>query len=411
MMSAILGLFTRHLVTKFVALLLAIVLFVVTQQGISDTQLIKQIVITFELSPEASTTWVLLEKRVILKNMTVQGLRDTLTREIAGLRGLDFQKKIVIDEDFLRRHSTDRQIVLDGAFCESEEIPWKLERDFRLVVPEPQKLQIARRVNRTFRPMLTEKMQAMLDLPEDFRFLGPGGAVRPPIRWVGETVIAVSGPESALPPANEDDSVLPLYITIKPLTEMLQGKVTLAEARSPLPIDGIDWRESKFDIGMLQHIVIERPNVGRLALKNEISVSCDLEERRKSIKLKLPILFVTNAGSLSRADLVDNKKFDFNGAEGIWGQGFRHDDKWEFVDEFPLEVAETWDSDSKLDELSTFLAVRIDLTNVEERGETVIVPLEIIRLKGPADLGDTVRIRRDDKNDPPALQFNKKKPS
>ena len=54
MMSAILGIFSRHLVTKFVALLLAIVLFVFTQQGISDTQLIKEINIHFELSPEAS---------------------------------------------------------------------------------------------------------------------------------------------------------------------------------------------------------------------------------------------------------------------------------------------------------------------------------------------------------------------
>lgn len=406
MMSAVLGIFTRHVVTKFVALMLAIVLFVFTQQGISDTQLIKQVTIHFELSKAANKTWVLLKEDVVLRDMTVQGLRDTLTREIAGLRGLDFRKTLVIDEEFLRRHSTGQPIVMDAAFCETEEIPWKLDRDFRLVVHEPTTLQIARRVNRTFRPVMTEETLALLDLPENYKFRGRGGAARPTFEWVGATVIAVTGPEDALPPENEDKSTLPLYILIRPLTELLQGADTLAEARDTLPIDGIDWERSGFKSKLINHVVIERPSSSRIALRNEIWIRCDLEEQRVALSLKLSIQFLTNSESLNHTDLV-GKKYSLVGKVGMWGTIFDHDENWELVEGFDLKVAQTWSKKSS--ELEKYLSVRIDFTNAEKRGKTIVVPVELIRIDGPTDLSDTVRIARNDSNDPPALEFQKNK--
>ena len=408
MIEAITGMFTRHLVTKFVSLLLAIVLFVFTQQGISDTQPIDELEVRFELTPEASKTWVLLERRVQLRDIKVRGLRDTLTLQFAGLRGTDFRKNLVIDEEFLRTYQVDGPILLDPDFCRDEHIPWEMGRDFELIIPKPYKqLNIAPRVNRTFRPALTPEMAAMLDLPSDFKFLGPGGAARPPITWDLGRAIAISGPEDALPPEPTDGGVLPLYVNISALQELLRDKDTLGEARGSLPIESIDWARS--DVSMLRHIRVEAPNVSREYLFREIFFRVDVEERRDTLRIALPIKFGTDAKSFARPDLTGGK-ISFLVTEGMSSQLFQHDDGWSLVSDFELDVAQTWTT--RADELKKFLAVTIDFSRAKTLGEQVVVPIRLERLGGPADIVDMVRITRAaDASKAPGLVFQINKDS
>ena len=158
MIQFLIGLFTDHVVTKIVSLLLAVVLFVFVQQSISETERIEQLVITFELSAELDKTWVLLDERVVIKDLTITGLREALARQISALRqGGGFRYKKVIDEEFLRLHQPQNGIKITAALCRTEGIPWQLGKDFELKIESPPTLKIEPRANRTLRPRLSEQ--------------------------------------------------------------------------------------------------------------------------------------------------------------------------------------------------------------------------------------------------------------
>ncbi|MHC4954860.1 MAG: hypothetical protein ACYTGZ_13320 [Planctomycetota bacterium] len=284
MKSLLIGIFTHHVVTKVVSLLLAIVLFVVTQQSISDTQRIEELTIKFELDAESSKLWVLLNDTVVVRNMMVTGLRKDLVDNIGSLSRDSFVVTKVLSTNFIRDNRVEGEIRVDAKLCAQERIPWELGEDFTVELKEsPPALLIQQRIERTFRPTLADAMEERLTLPESSRFRGPAGALLIQPKWVTPdgveiTAINISGPANALPGPPEGDALLPLKIRVRALSALLSGK-SPADARGPLPIASIDWEGSGCRPSSLLHVTApENETIQSLAVQT-LKFRCERPSR------------------------------------------------------------------------------------------------------------------------------------
>ena len=397
MRQFIVGLLTHHVVTKIVSLLLAVVLFVFVQQSISETQRIEELVIEFDLSAEAAKKWVLIEDTVVLKDVTVRGLREILTREMSALRskqGFRFKKRI--DDDFLKRYPPANGIEINAALCRAEGIPWQLGKDFELGIEDPPRLDIKGRENRTLRPTFSEDVENDLKLPAGFRFVRQGPAV---LELKEVPTISVSGPGDALPP-EDAESVLPLYVKIRPLREVLEGAGTESEARANHPIAEIDWEASGFAPDRLQFVRVESPRVGKVDLKAMLSYTCAVEIRRQPLLLTVPLLFLTGGKQLVE------EKYRFEGAVGVKNPNLSMDGI-RTVD-IDLEVTPRWKAQAE--ELKKFLAIEVDFAAAQEDADRINAPIALRPApNAPVGLLNEVRLARGDDPDAPAFRFRKKK--
>jgi len=391
------GLFTHHLVTKIVSLLLAIVLFVFVQQSISETQRIERIVIALQLSPEQEKTKVLLNEYVVLRDITVSGLRESLTREMSALRAQGFRIEKTIDDDFLKRHPMEDGIVFNAALCREEGIPWELGTDFELRIEEPPALQIEPREEITLRPTLSEAELKKLDLPADYKFTRTG-----PLVWGKPSSIAVSGPSSALPEGDRDQP-FQLYVKIDLLKNALDQAESLPQAREARSVTGIDWIRSGFKPELHRHIRIEEPSgMTTENVSEAITYTVPLEFQRKPIRLRIPMHLVTSRNGITRARL-ESGEFDRVGAVGIADP----DPPVENLDTvvLPLEVTSDWIG--REEELAGYLVLVVDLTqHTGGDAQMIVAPIHLKALtEAPPGLLNEVRLQRSEEPDLPAFRF------
>ncbi|MHC4847420.1 MAG: YbbR-like domain-containing protein [Planctomycetota bacterium] len=403
MRQFIVGLLTHHFVTKLVSLLLAIVLFVFVQQSISETQRIERLTIQFVLEAELDKTKVLLDGNIVLKDVTVRGLRETLTREMAALRSKEgFRIVQRIDAEFLRKYEQEGGIVIDAGFCRAEGIPWQLGKDYELEIKDPPTLKLVERLNRTLRPELTEEMRKRLQLPDGYKFVVSG----PPV-FLEPRAISVSGPASGLPPANADE-ILPLYVNVRELRQDLDKVGTESEARAPLVVDSIDWERSGFKPDLLKFVYIEQPIVSQDALNVALTYVCPVEIRRVSLpKLVITLQILSDSKHLNRKQLV-NGEYEYSGANGRVVPKPGMDTKNFASVAIDLEVIPEWKD--KAEELARYLALVVDFTSTEEVAGRVEAPIALRATRdAPARLLSEVRLARGDTDIPEAFLFQKKK--
>ncbi|MHC4940177.1 MAG: hypothetical protein ACYTHK_14610 [Planctomycetota bacterium] len=403
MKDFLIGLFTHHVVTKIVSLLLAVVLFVFVQQSISETRRIERLVVEFELSAELDKTWVLLDKEVVLTDITVRGLRETLAREMSALRSKEgFRIKKIIDEDFISKYKPQNGVVINAALCRAEGIPWELGKDFELRIEDAPTLQLFGRVNRTLRPALSPEMTKLLDLPADFKFVRTGD-----IEFQEPLTISVSGPTAALPSA-APDAVLDLFVNIEPLEEELAAVESESEARGlRYVVDSIDWKRSGFDTGLLDHVRAESPAASTQYLHLELTYTVPVEMRREKLeKLAIPLRFTTDATHIQWDQLVA-KEFRYIGATGLSVPKPPVDGKFQQVT-IDLEVIPLWKG--RKDELEKFLALEIDFTAAIEDSGRIEAPIFLRATRdAPARLLSEVRLAHGDTNEPENFLFQKNK--
>ncbi|MHC4849525.1 MAG: hypothetical protein ACYTEG_13860 [Planctomycetota bacterium] len=403
MRQFIVGLLTHHFVTKLVSLLLAIVLFVFVQQSISETQRIERLFIQFELDSDLDETKVLLDGNIVLKDVTVRGLRETLTREMAALRSKEgFRIVKRINAEFLRKYEQDGGIVIDVAFCRAEGIPWQLGKDYELEIKDPPTLKVVERLNRTLRPELTEDMRKRLQLPDGYKFVVSG----PPV-FQEPRAISVSGPASGLPKA-KDDEILPLYVNVRELRQDLDKVGTESEARAPLVVDSIDWERSGFKADLLKFVYIEQPIVSQDALNESLTYVCPVEIRRVSLpKLVIPLRFTSDSRHISREQLVKGE-YEYSGANGLVVSKPTMDTKKFANVAIDLEVIPEWRD--KTEELARYLALVVDFTDTEEIAGRVEAPIQLRATRdAPARLLNEVRLARGDTDTSESFLFQKKK--
>ncbi|MEM8884865.1 MAG: hypothetical protein AAGD14_12405 [Planctomycetota bacterium] len=396
MKDFLLGIFTDNIVTKLVSLLLAIVLFVFTQQSISETQIIEKLTIEFELSREVDRNWVLTRESVELRDIRVTGLREILTREIAGLRAAGFRKKLLIDDAFLVRHDPEQGVVLDAAFCRAEDIPWELARDFELKMADQiVKLPLERRLNLTLTPRLRADQREKLILPADSDFQWPNNEPGELV-WPDELAsISISGPKSSLPENLPDK--LEIYVEIEPLALLLRDATTLEEANGSFPIKSIDWDGA--GINIRRGVRIEQPAMKVDTLQEVLTFRCNLEPRRSTVEVSLQLRFFNpDAGPAPLEEYV------LRGLIGAKSTVLNHDEDWSQVKHFPLEVPRSLEG--REEEIESKVQLVLDFANAEVRDNTLLVRLS---LTVDPTLPEGVRIATDD--DPGTtlgLRFDKK---
>jgi len=395
----LIGLFTHHVVTKIVSLLLAIVLFVFVQQSISETQRIERLTIRFELTPELDKQWVLLENEVVIKDLSVSGLRESLTREMSALRSKEgFRFKMTIDGKFLGRHPPENGIVIDAALCRQEDIPWPLGQDFELRIENPPTLAIEGRKEIAMRPRLSEEMKERLKLPEGYKFELTG-----PVVFNEPRAIAFSGPASALP-EGADDSILDLFVKIDPLKQALDKVESEQQARDPLFVAGIDWEKSGFKIDQLRYVRVEQPSdVSMKTLAGALSYTCSVETRRVPLVLTIPLQYKTAADSITQRSILADE-YTFTGAAGIIAPKPTIDAYRTVA--IDLEVTPRW-LDHK-DELAGYLALLVDLTAGKKGDPLIAAPISLLTIgNAPPGLLGEVRLARGADPSPEEFRFKK----
>ena len=404
MKQFLVGLFTHHIVTKVVSLLLAIVLFVFTQQGISDTQRIDQLTIEFELDESARKGYMLLGNKVTLTGIEISGLRRELVLRSEELRRAGWHMKKVIDLDFVQRHRQgDKEIRIDAEFCRHEQIPWTLGENFRLELKRPGLLVIDRIVNRTFRPVLSAEELAKFRLSEASPFRGLGGALDVIPEFVtakGNPIeaIAVSGPDSSLPPTSGDE-MLKLYIRVRPLTEMLAGKTTLSAARAPHAILDIDWvRSGCTQVDLLRVNAPQQESPAALR-DSTLNVRCaDLILNPIELQVTLPVRFTTSPGGWTRERIATEYK-DFGSKDGVTkfqtlppNAGI---DGWTTVSQLLIKALPQWAGREK--EIEELFAIEIDLAGIVAENTAKPDRLEIpVRLRARTSASEARKALNDD---------------
>ena len=401
MKAFFIGLFTSHVVTKIVSLLLAIVLFVFTQQGISDTQRIDQLTIEFELDEDARTQNVVLGGPVTLTGLEISGLRKELVLRSEELRRAGWRMKKTIDAEFVRRHRKGKigiEIVIDAEFCRREQIPWELPKSFSLELKKPGLLRIDRLTNRTFRPELSPDDVAKVTLPESSRFRGPGGALAIEPEFVTPAgvpidAIAIKGPQSMLPERSGDEP-LPLYIRVDSLSELLRSRTTPLEARAPLDIAGIDWAKS--GCSSLELLRVEAPQQESPdALRaSTLKVRCPgLVLNPIELSVTLPVRFATAPGGWTR-DRID-QEYDLLGPRDgktkfqplPQGAGIS---TWTEVSQFAIKALPQWAADKE--KIESLFAVEIDLGGAIKRSDDRLeIPVRLRSLGSTSEAADALR--------------------
>jgi len=378
------GLFTTHLVTKIVSLLLASVLFVFTQQSISDEQTIEELTIRFELEPDVAKVWVLDNRHVVLKNLKVAGLRKDLAVEVGSLRRADFVINKIITEQFIRDYRVGDAIIVDADLLRAENIPWEFGRAFQIDLQRAGRLPIERLGDVTFRPTLTPEMRELLKLSESSPFRAADGGLQIEPEWVQPngaeiSTISISGPKSLLPDIEADsDEVPPLYINVPVLAELLRGR-PLAEARELIKISSIDWKAS--GIGDITRLYVRAPNAETLKSleKSTLHFRCDLTLTPNNIQVTLAFTFTVPAkGGLTLERVA--KEYSYLGRDKSTLFDYQPQGQpiteWTEVVNLVLEVTETWKG--KQAELAKMFFLEIDIANATKATEKRLeVPIRL----------------------------------
>lgn len=97
----LLGVFTRHLTTKLLALLLSLGLFGFVQASLRTTQEIRLLTLRFTLVPQLRNEFVLLSDEITFTNLLISGMRSKVD-PLAKLYRSDAGVNVPIDRTFLR---------------------------------------------------------------------------------------------------------------------------------------------------------------------------------------------------------------------------------------------------------------------------------------------------------------------
>ncbi|MHC4957408.1 MAG: hypothetical protein ACYTGN_03460 [Planctomycetota bacterium] len=395
MMRFLIGVFTEHVATKFMALLLAIVLFAVVQQQLQSTESIDTIQLEFELAAELREDWTVMTKVVTLLDVKVTGRTSKLEIELKRLKQRPTQQ-IEIDERFLNAYPNKRNIRIDEQFLHDHDVlPIDIELAGERVVLES--LRIERNEPVTIEIVLAAGMEERTRLRDDNPFEGTLEAAKRVDARFSIVSLKARAPESVF---EGDTNKLKLHVTIRDVDTYLKDDYVGTGGQVTMPIDGFDWKasqirgttfatEGRFRIDGEWRVFDE--------MKRAINLIFEVSPKKEDVEAKLPIHY----------DVGPDK---FDPLEGYRVRGpdgpinfTQQDIDNKKCSRFSLRVQKSVTQE----DLKLFVLV-LDVWRLEKQGDRIFVPVRLeVTDKNRGDLKRLVEIKMssDLEGRPPRIEF------
>ncbi|MHC4222642.1 MAG: YbbR-like domain-containing protein [Planctomycetota bacterium] len=366
--SFILGLFTRHLGTKAMALLLAFVVYVIVLEQLSGTRELERLTLVFELGEELQDEYVLLDRVLVLENLKLHGPRKTLDPQ-ANLLGQADERLLNLNADELQPYMDNKIIIVDEDFFRAMEI---VGADIVVSnLPNTAFIRFDRLTGASLTLALADGMKENLTVEPDNEWEGTLQGGRLIDYRIVPSSLELRGPASYIKTRGGT-----LEVDIGKVDDFLRRYKGNGEPR--IPVTGFNWAKAKISAAGLAHLWV----LDGATPVNELKVflEFDVVPRRKEFKIDLPIHY--NVGKEGMQFLKDNY-------ECIGPRGPIRFDQSAFEDavcgDFVLEV----EAALKPEELKTLILV-LDVANRRQEGEDLVIP---VRLRAAPDLLARVRIK------------------
>jgi len=284
----LLGLFTEHIKTKFMALTLAIVLFATVQETLVGTREIGKVTLVFQLSATLQDRWVLLEPRVVLRNLRIKGLRSVVD-SIATERERANEIVITVDEDFLARHRPP-SIRIDPDFLRAENVPGARLNSIELP-DDPPRLEFTDFKVAQFELAVAPASEPRLRLSPTGPYESPGSDKQLlDVRFSIPNVV-LRGPATAF--TGDLSARRKLFVALPNLEPLIPPDATEGDLTAVyLTVQGVDWEGSGIEGAHLAHISIVQPEVmSAEAFESRLQVLFDVQPRYEAREFRVPILY------------------------------------------------------------------------------------------------------------------------
>jgi len=399
------SLFTQHLATKFMALLLSVVLFMFVQQQIEGKGTIGKIRLEFKLAADERGLYTIVTPTVELTDVGIQGMKkdvDALTerleqdptriieidsRFLARYQGA-FKQKIRLDEQFLKDHKVIPEEInvtkLDGdplSIHKNEIITMKIE-----LAPDSEK-------NTSLETDPAKRKHGYQGTLEGgnkvaISFNMPQGQVRAP-RFVF--------------PDGENRATRTLLVTIESVDDFLSDyRATSTREEVSMPV-GFDWTASRIHQGRFTEYTEFKVGDRWLPFRNfkdQLQARYIVLQQSKFLQHNLPVRYLIRVPDRTLEYL---KGFEFEGAEG--GIDFDFDPQQTHVKAFWLQMPQGFD-----ETLLDTLVLVLDIASAKLSGDKLDIPLSLdVMDRNREDILSKVRILlAEDKNYPYARYIKRK---
>jgi len=399
-------LFTDHLGTKFLAFMLAVLLYFFVDESLTSSRLLEGVRLEITLDEEVAAERVLLGRRIELGELEIEGKSKSVDDAAERLGRATNLVRIEINRAFLDAYTGATEIPIDEAFCEKHIFP---QPEVRLAAPPRGQLMKIRlpvkRDDLEVRLELAPNQERHLSLGLDHPYQGTLDGGQRIDASFSEEGVRLSGPADAFTTTISDRKQLLVYIPDIP--SLLRVGPAPDGPRSD-PVDGIAWTESGIPEDLRGYVRVHLHDGRTMTTKdfvNSLRVRYVVEERwetRQIDNLEIREIWPPGLHTLDAA---------FRGAEGLrqfteaWLQQGRCDRFW-------IRAPKTiWDDAGALADLVLIL----DYANREvvASGETILVPVRL-SVRDPRqlerlDILRQVRIAGSDESadQEPRLRFDK----
>ena len=303
-MKWLLGLLTRHLGTKFLALLLAVLLYAFVHKGLSAEREF-DLRLRFVLDPSLDRDYVLMTPLVDVRGLVLQGLREKLDAWEDG-QAKPPEIEIGIDQAFIDRHRRgDDAIVvaMSTGFFENNGIFARAEITAKSVPPAGADLEIDLRRKVTFDLTIGDKELPKLEIADGSAFSPVGGSgrrVRPEFK-PGKQVV-ISGPRQRLRGVTAQNPKLYVWLPdVNLAIEKERATLIKPEVTITAKLEGFDWDASGLpnNRGDRELLRVEQPPDTLIEnLHNEIKIVFRIQQAKERVTSKAMRLDIDVPGNV-----------------------------------------------------------------------------------------------------------------
>jgi len=376
--------FTRHLATKFLALMLATILFVVVRQRNEGSWNLDELTLQFHLEQGLEKSYVLLDSSARLINIQLRGL-PTRVGPIAIPLQESKTKPYTLTRSFLERFATQSSFEITARLL--EEI---LGEEVEVVRIKPVLVRFDRLARRSMEVVYPPEDEAKLVVADDVPYRAAGtNPKRLKVRFNCPDRVEIAGPRSAF----ESDEIS-LFVLLPDLNAILRKtRSDREELTVPAPIRQVDWKRSGIDPRLLRYVTVrtDKPLTAE-QFQADLQVLFDVSEQKREMDRKLEIrLLRKNVGG------IDISKWKVGGAGVMTWDEFKAG-----RGKVTLRMPQTLAGDK---ELLDRLVMVVDLASVEPAaaGVTELQAPVYLGLRGRSTPVLAEKLKRisiaDDKND------------
>jgi len=380
-----LGLFTHHLGTKFLSLLLSFILLFVVQQSLEERRDLRDLKIKFQLSPDLRQDYVIIKDTFVLTDVRIEGLKTNVSELMGDLTRRSREVLIEVNQSFLERYPNRSNILVNREFCETHNIPGEGVR-MTQEIPANLVLNVQKLENYKLRVVAAPGQEDKTLLSADNPYQGTLDSGRRIEIGFEPPTVELRCPPSVL----TGDEHKELRVVIQDLAEWLRN--ASPEAGTPLSVQvtSIDWEASGFPRDALSFVQVVSPrNVRPAVLAGDLLTRFEVEERwvRKDVDLDLVVRLPLGRTPPAEAE--------FRGALGVvefrkdWLDPEAHGKALGFEIEVPRALAS---DTASLAKLSLELDWATALATTPEDAASIYVPLRL-RVKGGEDPALLKRVR------------------